>query len=266
MLPQATIQNVNPVRLHFPNHEHADLELPMGAIGLGRDPDFDRGIAVVQADQDAFIRIVVDRRGIWMTVSEGVWGVHVNGRPVQSLACLHVGDSLHVEGMEIVLTREAANDAGGADAEIDLDVAPVVPHPVLRGVCGPLHGQALPVSSRDTYCPIIDLAAQNGLRMIDAGERIFIQASADAGNFEVNGLSVKEAFLRSGDQLRLPGGQRLIVESPSTRAERLHPEELDADEEPALAPKHTESWTFMWILISAVFIALVLLAVIWFGA
>ena len=266
MLPQATIQNVNSVRLHFPNHEHVDLALPAGATGLGRDPDFDRGIAVVGPEDEAFIRIVVDRRGIWMTVSEGVWGVHVNGRPVQSLACLHVGDSLHVEGMEIVLTRESRIGPGEVDTDVDLDVPPVVPHPVLRGLCGPLHGQALPVSSRETYCPVIDLAAQSGLRMIDAGERIFIQASADAGTFEVNGLPVTEAILCAGDQLRLPDGQRLIVESPRTRGAREAAPETETVEVAAAPPKHTENWTFMWILLSAVFIALVLLAVLWFGA
>lgn len=267
MVPQATIKNVNSVRLHFPNHEHVDLALQPGATGLGRDPDFDRGIAVVQPDQDAFIRIVVDRRGIWMTVSEGVWGVHVNGRPVQSLACLHVGDSLHVEGMEIVLTRESVSaDAGDIDAGIDLDVLPVVPRPVLRGVSGPLHGQALPVSARDSYCPVIDLAAQSGLRMLDAGECIFVQASPETGTFEVNGLPVTEALLRSGDQLRLPGGQRLIVESPRTRASRAPLPEMDAVESPEPQAKHSENWSFLWILLSAVFIALVLLAVLWFGA
>ncbi len=257
---------MNSVRLHFPNHEHVDLALPPGATGLGRDPDFDRGIAVVQPDQDAFIRIVVDRRGIWMTVSEGVWGVHVNGRPVQSLACLHVGDSLHVEGMEIVLTRPPSAETGGVHADVDLEAPPVVPHPVLRGLCGPLHGQALPVSSRDTYCPVIDLAAQNGLRMTDVGERIFIQASPESGPFEVNGLPVSEALLSSGDQLRLPGGQRLIVESPSSRPERVVVRDVDVAEVEVAEPKHTERWTFMWILLSAAFIALMLLAVIWFGA
>ncbi|MBS0225930.1 MAG: hypothetical protein JSS25_06285 [Proteobacteria bacterium] len=248
---------MNSFALRFPDHDHADLALAPGATGLGRDPDQERGLRIAPLGEPALIELVVDQRGVWMNVMPDTWGVHVNGRPIRKLAMLHAGDSLHVEGREMVLagapspqpSARAAPPRGG-------DITPV-----LRGQGGALHGQAVPVVDGGNVNPALVGATVD---LQDADVRV---SSLDPMvPLQVNGTTVTTAWLRIGDQVVLPNGQRFLFEGPELR--------VDAGETVVRAPApktkpETEAPQRMrvpWLLIAAVAIAIALLALFWFGA
>jgi hypothetical protein len=93
------------LRLRFSDGDQPDLVVGAGVHALGRLPT---GLGPVDAEQPWLLRVSNDRRGLWLTVAEGLRGVHVNGRPVQHVAMLRAGDSIHVDGGELLLV--AAND------------------------------------------------------------------------------------------------------------------------------------------------------------
>src|SRR5690606_3566735 len=116
------------------------LTLEDGLHAIGRDPG--GGLRRADAAGDARVWIRVDRCGTWLSVAEGVRGVHVNGRPVRRCALLRAGDSVHVDGVELVLTSAVA--AAGAPAGKPADAAAESEDPrlVLRGVGGRHHGRS----------------------------------------------------------------------------------------------------------------------------
>jgi hypothetical protein len=93
------------LRLRFSDGDQPDLVVGAGVHALGRLPT---GLGPVDGEQPWLLRVSNDRRGLWLTVAEGLRGVHVNGRPVQHVAMLRAGDSIHVDGGELLLV--AAND------------------------------------------------------------------------------------------------------------------------------------------------------------
>lgn len=248
---------VNAFVLRFPDHAHADLALAPGATGLGRDPDQERGLHVAPLGEPALIELVVDQRGVWMNVMPETWGVHVNGRPIRKLAMLHAGDSLHVEGREMVLASAPSQQpTDGVARPRGCDVIPV-----LRGQGGALHGQAVPVVDAGNGNVVLVGATVD---MADADVRV---SSLDPMvPLQVNGTTVTSAWLRIGDQLVLPNGQRFLFEGPELRA--------DAGETVVRAPAQKatpemdvpQRMRVPWLLIAAMAIAIALLALFWFGA
>ncbi|HQW59053.1 MAG TPA: FHA domain-containing protein, partial [Thermomonas sp.] len=84
---------MNELRLRFGDGDQPDLVLGSGVHALGRLPT---GLGPVDAEQPWLLQLCNDRRGIWLTVADDLRGVHVNGRPVQHVAMLRAGDSIHV--------------------------------------------------------------------------------------------------------------------------------------------------------------------------
>ena len=101
------------LRLRFSDGDQPDLVVGSGVHALGRLPT---GLGPVDGEQPWLLRVSNDRRGLWLTVADGLRGVHVNGRPVQHVAMLRAGDSIHVDGGELLLV--AANDDRTAAAAV----------------------------------------------------------------------------------------------------------------------------------------------------
>lgn len=210
--------------LRFPNHEHPDIPIGMGVHGVGRDPDHDRGIALVEAPHAPLVQFCVDRRGVWLNVPDGMRGVHVNGRPVQRMAMLRAGDTVHVDGIEValagapvnrVLPHElAAMPAGNDDQRV-----------VLRGVGGPHHGRCFTLERprtigrlRESDIRIDDPAvAERHARIELHGDRVVLRDLGSADGSVVNGDRVRDAVLASGDQIVIDAHHRFVVEAPGMR-------------------------------------------------
>lgn len=270
---------MNDLRLRFPSHDHPDIPIGMGVHGIGRDPDHDRAIGVVESPQDALVQFCVDRRGVWLAVADGIRGVHVNGRPVLRMTMLRLGDSVHVEGIEMVLVgasvadglpRELAN--APADGEGNLRT-------VLRGVGGQYHGRCFTLDRPR----VVGRLEQSDIRIDDPafadrharielhGEQVVLR---DLGSYEgsvVNGERVRDAVLSPGDQIVFDAHHRFVVEAPARMAaasvtqaaqERPFDADLAGDSRSITAGS---VWRLPWLLLAAVLLAAALAALFWFG-
>ena len=212
------------LRLRFPNHEHPDIPIGMGVHGVGRDPDQDRGIALVEPPHAPLVQFCVDRRGVWLNVPEGMRGVHVNGRPVQRMAMLRAGDTVHVEGIEVALAGAAVNRA------LPHELGPTPPdnddqRVVLRGVGGAHHGRCFTLERPRTVgrlreCDIrIDdpAVAERHARIELHGDRVVLRDLGSSDGSVVNGDRVRDAILSSGDQIVIDAHHRFVVEAPGMR-------------------------------------------------
>lgn len=258
-----TLPSSQPI-LRFPGHEHPDLPLHAGVNGLCRDPDHERALMITPGGGSSLIEFCVDARGLWLHVAEGVRGVHVNGRPIQRLACLHVGDAIHCEGVEMQLADPQPRAPVGSARIGDGPAGRLL----LRGHGGRVHGQSIALDRS------ISVGGDDGLRVEDAGGRIGqlspwdegrvrFTAEAGQGSCRLNGWPVQDALLRAGDQLVLSPDCRYLVESPGEEpiAMTVARPRIETDGDVPMRRR----WRMPWLLLAAGLIALLLAALFWFG-
>ena len=256
------------LRVRFCDGDQPDLALGAGATALGRSPS---GLAPVDADAPWLLRMTNDRRGIWLTVADGMRGVHVNGRPVQQVAMLRAGDSIHVDGAELLLLGATA--AGGDDA-LQRESATRM-HIVLRGIGGSHHGRCLDLEAPRRVGSAADadiriegegIAAAHAVVELRDGRILLRDAASDV---LVNGHRTRAATLRNGDQVAFGVQHRFVVEAPppapatGPRALGAFAAEVHSREDGA--PAHW-SRRVPWLLITALLLAGGLFALLAFGA
>ena len=260
---------MNDLRLRFCDRSQPDLPLDTGVHALGRTP---AGLGPVDAGGPSLLQLCNDRRGVWLTVVDGLRGVHVNGRPVRQVAMLRAGDSIHAEGCELLLYA-ARDDRTAPPGMPPRDPAGNL-RLVLRGVGGAFHGRCLSlekprwVGSAADADLCIDgpgIAPQHALLEAANGQAVLRKAAADV---LVNGCPVREAVLRSGDQIAFGVQHRFVLEGPppalpmaQARTQGPH----DADAPPTPLQRH---WTqrVPWLLVTALLLAAALGALLVFGA
>lgn len=260
---------MNDLHLRFCDGRQPDLALEPGVHALGRTP---AGLGPVEADAQVLLQLCNDRRGIWMTVNEGMRGVHVNGRPVQQVAMLRAGDSIHADGSELLLY--AAND----DRVLPPSTPPVRDpagnlRMVLRGVGGPYHGRCISLdrprrvgsaAAADLRIEGAGIAAEHAL--LEAGNGLTLLRHA-AAEVLVNGRPVRQAILHSGDQIVFGVQHRFVLEGPPPpapgTATTAAPSEADA---PPAPPRRRWTQGVPWLLLAALLLAAALTALLVFGA
>lgn len=272
----ARLRRVDEITLRFPGTDIAPLLLGNGVQGIGRTVD--GALGVLGDAPGASVRFCVDRRGVWLTVAEDARGVHVNGRPVRRMAMLRMGDTVFVDGVEIVLaaTRPApAPPPPGQFPEADIDD----PRVVLRGVGGRYHGRSFTLdrprvvgSSMDADVRIDDPAfAERHARIGLQGGAIVLRDLGSEEGSVVNGEVLRDAVLRPGDQIVFDAHHRFVIEAPSGVLQREHqPPPLEdgqmadrlAEERQALGHSARR---LPWLLLSALLIAAALSALLLFG-
>ncbi len=265
---------MNDLRLRFCDGEQPDLMLGSGLHALGRLPN---GLGPVDAEQPWLLQLCNDRRGIWMTVADDLRGVHVNGRPVQHVAMLRAGDSIHVDGGELLLT--AANDPGktlpAAQGQRDIPASSL--RLVLRGIGGQHHGRSISLDQPRRIGRGIDADIRiegQGIvehhAVVEAinGQAVLRDAQADV---MVNGHRTRQAVLQSGDQIAFDVQHRFVVEGPpphvaSSNAQHAHQGFADEAEEPPRNQRRSWLRRVPWLLLAAILIAAALSGLLLFGA
>jgi len=259
--------------LRFPNQPQADIELGPGIHGIGRGHG--GALVPVRSDAQVLAQLCVDRRGVWLRLEPQARGVHVNGRPVRHMAMLRVGDSIYVDGAELLLlglrsandpTRGAALVAGDhADARI-----------LLRGVGGRYHGRSFTLErprtvGRGEDCDIrVDdpAFAERHARIEVANGQVLLRSLAAGETTVVNGEPVRDAVLRNGDQVVFDAHQRFVLEAPGNlpRGDVMQP--LDEDPLPAesLRPQQRSGRRLPWLLLAALLLAAGLSGILLFGS
>ena len=258
------------LRLRFSDGDQPDLAVGAGEHALGRLPT---GLGPVDGEQPWLLRVSNDRRGLWLTVAEGLRGVHVNGRPVQHVAMLRAGDSIHVDGGELLLLaanadRVAAPVIAGRDPVGNLRL-------VLRGVGGNHHGRSLNLEKPRRIGSAADadlridgpgIAPQHALIEAVNGQAVLRDAAADV---QVNGQRVRQALLQAGDQVAFDVQHRFVLEGPPPAAVVPPPRVRDGngdgfDDAPVEGRRH---WTLRipWLLLAAILLSGALSVLLLFG-
>lgn len=266
------------LRLRFPHRQQPDLLLGPGVHAVGRDI-VDRPI-IVDDDQQAFAQFCVDRRGVWLQVRDGVRGLHVNGRPVRRMALLRAGDAVFIDGHEWVLLGETppsapaepASDAVQGEASPD-------PRVVLRGMGGSHHGRSYTLEQPR----LVGRLPESDIRIDDASfadrharlephaEGVILRDLGSEEGSLVNGWPVRNALLRSGDQVVFDS-QRFVVEAPNRGGVMEAPRPpgaVPAEEtvQPKAEPKLPSSVRRVpWLLLAALLLAVAVSLLLLYGA
>jgi pSer/pThr/pTyr-binding forkhead associated (FHA) protein len=269
------LRRVDEITLRFPGTDIDPLPLGGGVHGIGRAPG--GALRAFGEAPGASARFCVDRRGVWLTVAEDARGVHVNGRPVRRMAMLRVGDTVFVDGVEIVLaaTRHApAPPPPGQFPDEDIDD----PRVVLRGVGGRYHGRSFTLDRPR----VIGSNAEADVRIDDPAfaerhARIGLQGGAivlrDLGSEEgsvVNGELLRDALLLPGDQIVFDAHHRFVIEAPARamRRDELLPMPDDGVDERVAEARQAlghSARRLPWLLLAALLIAAALSALLLFG-
>ncbi len=274
---------MKPITLRIDGTDAAGLPLPPLPLGPGMHA-FSRDATAatlrrVDDSQAASIQFCVDRRGVWLTVGDDTHGVHVNGRPVQRMAMLRIGDSVHADGATLVLAGPAVQAPAAERQPRRPAQASGDPRTVLRGVGGRHHGRSFTLDhprivGSEAACDIrIDDPAfpARHCRIGMEGEALVLRAlDPDEGSI-VNGVAVRNAVLHGGDQVVFDAHQRFVVEAPAS--ERLDDEALPLpDDAPPIAPADARrralgrsARRLPWVLLAALLIAGLLSALLLSG-
>ncbi|NZA26034.1 FHA domain-containing protein [Luteimonas sp. SJ-92] len=263
------------LKLRFASAARPDLPLGIGMYGIGRARA--RGdLDVVAPGQPAVVRFCVDRRGVWLSVSEGERGVHVNGREIRRLAMLRIGDAIYVDGIEMRLVGERRRAAAAPAAR---DGSPD-PRVVLRGIGGQHHGRSFTLEHPRT----VGRAAEADIRIDDAafaerharleigeGGVLLRDLGSDEGSL-VNGEAVRDALLLPGDQVVFDSHHRFVVEAPVRAFAGQEPiaeavaREDSAGPAPTPAAASRRGWRLPWLLLAALGLAALLSLLLLYGS
>jgi hypothetical protein len=271
----ARLRGVDEFKLRFPGTDVADLPLGRGAHAIGRIGEGPNAFGRVADADDARVLFSVDRRGVWLTVANQAQGVHVNGRPVRRIAMLRIGDSVYVDGVEIMLvTSQPVPDIPARLANAPAESSPD-PRIVLRGVGGRYHGRSFTLDqpllvgrSTDAQVRIDDPAfAERHARVERQDDAIVLRDLGSAEGSVVNGVIVRDAMLGAGDQVMFDANHRFVIEAPA-RMLSASPG-TTAPEEATVADAPQPGWSarrLPWLLLAALLLAAALSALLLFGA
>lgn len=260
---------VSALRIRLPESRRDVLLLEPGvhaltpaAIGMQNAAEPDAPLATVY----------VDSRGVWMQLRESLRGAYVNGRPIRHMAMLRAGDTLFLQGHEVVI---AGREPEPAPSERPTPKRGSV-RAVLRAVGGPLHGRCFSLAREVSIgaaadCDVrIDDArvAARHVELVPLARGIVATTGTNAAGMNVNGHRVDTALLVPGDQLVLAGTHRFVIEAPRLVAEPDPEPPNPARLAPAAAPRSAarSAWRIPWLLLAAVLLAAGLSALLLYGA
>ena len=258
------------LKLRFPEHHHPEMPLGTGVHAIGRIGDT---VGLV-SDLDApSIHLFVDRRGVWMTVADGTRGVHVNGRPVQRMAMLRLGDAVYLDGVEMLLvsSREVESlpdELRHVPGEFRGDCRVVV-----RGVGGRHHGRSFTLEaprligrSDEADIRIEDPGfAERHARIEMIGTQVVLRDLGSGDGSIVNGDAVRDALLSPGDQIVFDVHHRFVIEAPASSTSLLTRIVEDDDGSEMLPARRGRERRLPWLLLVAALLATAIAALLLLG-
>lgn len=217
------------MRLFFPGGEHPEVELKEGETAVGVDSE-----GAVRVHREAMperrASLFLGPLGLWLHCAEAST-CHLNGRPIQELAFLRIGDVVIVDRLRIVLKSDRLPGSQMAPSPVqssDADPSGLMgahARQVLRGLSGQCAGQTFSLADALVLGsgPAADVRLSDPdirprwIRIEPNNGQIKARVLASGSEFEVNGWRVQTAMLHHGDQL-VCGAHRFIVELPDLLA------------------------------------------------
>lgn len=265
------------LQVHFSNRQQPDQPLQAGIQRVVRHASGNVRLGDDGSGTLLLAQFCLDERGLWLQVANGIRGIHVNGRPVRRMAMLRAGDAVYADGVEMLVQSACDSQVRlpdpAAAAQGDQRV-------VLRGVGGQHHGRSISLDrprtvgrGRDAHI-VIDNPAfpAEHARIERHGDKVLLRDMGSSEGSAVNGNPMKHCWLNAGDQVVFDGHHRFVVEVPVVQRVQLTNSDASSDTDaveiqsgPDVAPsRRPRRWP--WLLLSAVLLAVVLSALLLFGA
>ncbi|KGI78454.1 FHA domain-containing protein [Oleiagrimonas soli] len=240
------------MRIEFANAERSGIDWTRQVFRIGSAADNDlvlegAGIA------PHHLQLLRDARGLSLTVTPGAGRVYLNARQVRERALVRAGDSLGIGDTRLRLCDVAQGEA------------PRIGLAGLRAVAGPLSGRARQIGEHldldNTGLWPLGLAhapdACVSLRREDDALHLRCVHLPESCLLTLNGVPVREAVLRDGDQIAI-GPHRFIVDA----SERVVDTPASTPGNDAMLPEDSagprrEVW---WLIVTAAALALAIAA------
>lgn len=269
-----SLPRVRTLQVHFGNRQQPDQTLGQGMQRIVRDASGQVRLGDDSVGPLLLARFCTDERGLWLQVAGGVRSIHVNGRPVRRMALLRAGDSVHADGVEMLLRGECEPARHVREAPVSGSDDQRV---LLRGVGGRHHGRAHALNQprtigRDAAADIViddPVFPERQARFERHGDKVLLRDLGSPDGCQVNGVTVRDCWLHAGDQIVFDGNQRFVLEVPLGAAPLYLPAVVDeaaADEsmpEQPAVPVRPRRWP--WLLLSALLLGATISALL-FGA
>jgi pSer/pThr/pTyr-binding forkhead associated (FHA) protein len=205
------------MRFHFPNGEHDDYPFVEGRllIGSGEGANLRIGQASVAAEH---VDISVGRvRGIEIDVRPGA-ELYVNGRLIKERGLARLGDVLMLGSVQILLRGDSDRREQPPEPTEDL-YRKLPPRASLRAVSGQHFGKMIALKPRNIIgrgpeCDVVlndpSMSRQHAL-IENTSSGLFLRDLESANGTYLNGVPVRDAVLKSGDQIAFDT-HRFVIE------------------------------------------------------
>jgi pSer/pThr/pTyr-binding forkhead associated (FHA) protein len=209
------------MRLHFPHGDHADLFWAEGRLTIGAEGQH-RLLLRKPGVVAQHLAIELDPiRGIELTVLTPGADVILNGRPIQARALARLGDLIVVGTVQILLRSDSdeRTQPPSETRESDLKRAPIRVN--LRALSGTHFGKVLPIGARAVIgrgpdCDVVlsdpGLSRQHAM-IENTAQGIYLRDLQSAKGTMVNGVAMRHAILKVGDQLAFESSRFLLESS-----------------------------------------------------
>ncbi|MDQ6646361.1 MAG: FHA domain-containing protein [Pseudomonadota bacterium] len=245
------------MRIEFPHAAREDFHWAQAQLRVGSAPDNDLVLAASQASA-RHLRIQQDHRGWVLDVLPAAERIHVNARPVRERALLRAGDVVSVGDCRMLL-RSDEEPENRAPLDIPAEGRCTA---ALRAVSGPLSGKVFALGDSIELgppgrCPLeLPRGETIALKIFwqDGHLRLETTQRCERHPVRVNGVAIKSASLRPGDQIGV-AMHRLVLDAPGMEPEPqwTMPDPVRAELPEDAAGPSGEVW---WLIATAAVLAL----------
>lgn len=271
------------MKIEFPGGEHVEHPLRHGRVRIGSAADNEIALAAGHV-RPHHVELHADpRRGVELLVMDGASDVAVNARPVREKAILRPGDVINLGALRMRLRPADARreQPPKADARAGESARQVPPRVVLRGLAGRLVGKIMTLRGRTVLgsAPDCDLVlddtgmAPRHALIENTPDGLFLRDLGSAEGTWVNGILLRDAVLKPGDQIAFERN-RFLIEAPGyllnlgeeaprdqvTSVQR--PLQIPVPNEPQADPASAGGGVVDWIIMAAAVVTLVALGVL----
>lgn len=205
------------MKLHFPQGDHADIELVAGQYTIGGSDDAD----ITLADKglsDIHALLTVQDNECEVSIDNPARLISVNGKLVKDRKEVRVGDLMIAAQVHMKLVSSVEEEQ---EDDNRTRVRMALPKFILRGVSGSYFGKTYPlrgstIIGRHSECHICvnaDGISRKHVQIDADPDGLKVKDLGSSNGTYVNGKKIEESVLKVGDELKIDN-IRFLVQTP----------------------------------------------------
>jgi hypothetical protein len=238
------------MRLHFPNGEHPDTFWAEGRLSIGRGAAHRVRIEHASVAENHLLIDADPVRGIELLV-QNLADVHINGRPIKAKALARLGDMVLLGPVKMLIKADSDKrdePPPSSNDGVPAGIKNLAARAMLRAVSGQYFGKVIGLKVRTTIgrgseCDLVldepEMSRQHAC-IESTGSGIFLRDLGSANGTYVNGVLVRDAVLKPGDQIAFDQNRFLLETVGVSPIELVTSPTPTAPPPPSGAPVHTQ--------------------------